>query len=129
MDDFGGGGYYPLLTTDLDSGEFTRLTEGYQLPGGTRFPRHGTPIRITAEEYAAVAKAYNAQREQLSSITLDGEALEAFSSAQKDYRVIKADDDPYPAAAGTFEGQDLTLEIIQATAENPKAVLLSLIHI
>lgn len=123
VDDFGGGGYYPLLTTDLDSGEFTRLTEGYQLPGGTRFPRHGTPIRITAEEYAAVAKAYNAQREQLSSITLDGEALEAFSSAQKDYRVIKADDAPYPAAAGTFEGQDLTLEIIQATAENPKAVL------
>lgn len=59
VDDFGGGGYYPLLTTNLESGTFTRLTNGYQLPGGTRFPRHGTPLRITAEEFAAVAEAYN----------------------------------------------------------------------
>ena len=123
VDDFGGGGYYPLLTTDLESGEFTRLTEGYQLPGGSRFPRHGTPIRITAKEYAAVAKAYHAEREQLSSIKLDGEAFEEFQPSQKDYRVIKADADPYPVVDGTFAGEELTLEVTQATAENPKAVL------
>lgn len=123
VDDFGGGGYYPLLTTDLESGEFTRLTSGYELPGGTRFPRHGTPIRITAKEYAAVAKAYNAQREELSGITLDGEAFESFTASLKDYRVIKADDAAYPTVEGTFEGQGLTLEVTQATAENPKAVL------
>ena len=66
LDDFGGGGYYPLLTTDLDSGEFTRLQSGYQLPGGDRTPRHGTPIRITAEEYANVADAYNAERDYIT---------------------------------------------------------------
>ena len=66
VDDFGGGGYYPLLTTDLDSGEFTRLSSGYKLPGGSRTPRHGTPLRITAEEYANVAEAYNAEKDSVT---------------------------------------------------------------
>ena len=28
VDDFGGGGYYPLLTTDLESGVFTKPEDG-----------------------------------------------------------------------------------------------------
>ncbi len=68
VDDFGGGGYYPLLTDDLDSGEFTRPDRGeYKLPGSSsRFPRHGTPIRITAEEYQAVAEAYGMEKEKVT---------------------------------------------------------------
>ena len=56
VDDFGGGGYYPLLTTDLESGVFTKPEAGtYKMPSRAR---HGTPIRITKAEYQAVMEAY-----------------------------------------------------------------------
>lgn len=56
VDDFGGSGYYPLITTDLESGKFTAPESGtYKMPSRAR---HGTPIRITAQEYEAVAAAY-----------------------------------------------------------------------
>ena len=56
VDDFGGSGYYPLITTDLESGEFTKPDAGtYKMPSRAR---HGTPIRVTAEEYNAIMKAY-----------------------------------------------------------------------
>ena len=56
VDDFGGGGYYPLLTTDLESGVFTKPEAGtYKMPSRAR---HGTPIRITKAEYQAVMAAY-----------------------------------------------------------------------
>jgi hypothetical protein len=52
VDNYGAGGYYPLLTTDLDSGVFTRPEAGtYKMPTDAR---HGTPIRITREEYCRV---------------------------------------------------------------------------
>ena len=56
VDDFGGSGYYPLITTDLESGEFTKPETGtYKMPSRAR---HGTPIRVTADEYNAIMKAY-----------------------------------------------------------------------
>ena len=56
VDDFGGSGYYPLVTTDLESGEFTKPETGtYKMPSRAR---HGTPIRVTADEYNAIMKAY-----------------------------------------------------------------------
>ena len=56
VDDFGGSGYYPLITTDLESGEFTKPETGtYKMPSRAR---HGTPIRVTAAEYKAIMKAY-----------------------------------------------------------------------
>ena len=56
VDDFGGIGYYPLLTTDLESGEFTAPEEGtFKMPSRAR---HGTPLRVTAEEYARFMAAY-----------------------------------------------------------------------
>lgn len=61
IDDFGGIGYYPLLTNDLDSGEFTAPEEeAFQMPSRAR---HGTPLRITAEEYARVMAAYGSPEE------------------------------------------------------------------
>ena len=54
VDNYGAGGYYPLLTTDLDGGVFARPTDSYKMPNGAR---HGTPIRITKAEYDAVMAA------------------------------------------------------------------------
>ena len=67
VDDFGGGGYYPLLTTDLESGVFTKPEAGtYKMPSRAR---HGTPIRITKAEYQAVMAAYGTpERQQLPGI-------------------------------------------------------------
>lgn len=56
VDDFGGIGYYPLLCTDLDSGEFIALESGtYQMPSRAR---HGTPIPVTSQEYQGLIEAY-----------------------------------------------------------------------
>lgn len=46
VDEFGGRGYVPFETTDLDSGQFTMSTN-YQLPGR---PRHGTVLPVTKAE-------------------------------------------------------------------------------
>lgn len=52
LDNYGGGGYYPLVSNDIASGEFKKLdTSEYKLPSG---PRHGTVMPITQAEYDAV---------------------------------------------------------------------------
>ena len=72
VDDFGGIGYYPLVSDDLTSGEFEVPSDAYVMP--TR-ARHGTPIRITAEEYAAVMNAYGSA-EKVEMVTTIGVAPE-----------------------------------------------------
>lgn len=70
VDDFGGIGYYPLLTTDLESGGFTAPEEGtFRMPSRAR---HGTPIRVTAEEYARIMEAYGSP-EEVDTVTVMGE--------------------------------------------------------
>ena len=70
VDDFGGIGYYPLLTTDLESGEFTAPEEGtFKMPSRAR---HGTPLRVTAEEYARIMAAYGSP-EEVDTMTVMGE--------------------------------------------------------
>ncbi|MFC7597013.1 family 43 glycosylhydrolase [Terrabacter sp. GCM10028922] len=46
IDEFGGRGYVPFETTDLDSGAFT-MSQNYELPGR---PRHGTVMPVTKAE-------------------------------------------------------------------------------
>ncbi|PZG02626.1 family 43 glycosylhydrolase [Micromonospora deserti] len=46
VDEFGGRGYVPFETTDLDGGQFTMST-GYDLPA---HPRHGTILPVTKAE-------------------------------------------------------------------------------
>ena len=46
IDEFGGRGYVPFETTDLDGGRFTMST-GYDLPA---HPRHGTVLPVTKAE-------------------------------------------------------------------------------
>ncbi|WP_202076541.1 immunoglobulin-like domain-containing protein [Caldalkalibacillus salinus] len=50
IDEFGGRGYLPFETTDLDSGQWT-LSEHYDLPSS---PRHGTVLPITKAEHEAL---------------------------------------------------------------------------
>lgn len=54
LDEFGGRGYIPFETTDLDSGVWTPSTD-YSLPSS---PRHGTVLPVTEAEYNRVLRAY-----------------------------------------------------------------------
>ena len=57
LDDFGGIGYYPMVTNDLaaDEVEFTQISAN--LPS-VKKPRHGTVLPITSAEYDALMNAY-----------------------------------------------------------------------
>lgn len=55
LDDYGGIGYYPSVTTNLPSGEFTKLTTGFRMPSRAR---HGTVISVTEKEYLALQQRY-----------------------------------------------------------------------
>jgi beta-xylosidase len=54
IDEFGGRGYVPFETTDLDSGEWTMATD-YEMPGR---PRHGTVLPVTQAEYNRLLRHY-----------------------------------------------------------------------
>ncbi|WP_233518003.1 family 43 glycosylhydrolase [Streptomyces corynorhini] len=56
IDEFGGRGYIPFETTDLDSGKWT-MSENFELPVN---PRHGTVLPVTAAEYERLLGAYAA---------------------------------------------------------------------
>ena len=54
LDEYGGRGYTPFSSTDLDSGKWTPET-AYTLPSK---PRHGTVLPVTAEEYNRLLARY-----------------------------------------------------------------------
>lgn len=54
LDDFGGKGYYPLVTNDLSSAKFTQPTD-YKLPS---VMRHGSVINLTESEYNNLMSKY-----------------------------------------------------------------------
>src|SRR5690349_13457713 len=54
LDEFGGRGYVPFESTDLNSGTWTQST-GFSLPAS---PRHGTVLPITQAEYDRVLRKY-----------------------------------------------------------------------
>ncbi|WP_329331836.1 family 43 glycosylhydrolase [Streptomyces sp. NBC_00663] len=54
LDEFGGRGYIPFETTDLDSGVWTPVAD-YDLPSK---PRHGTVLPVTQAEYDRLLRAY-----------------------------------------------------------------------
>lgn len=55
QDDFGGGGYFPMISPDLSVGTFTKISA--KLPSKSK-PRHGTVMNITEEEYKAVIEKW-----------------------------------------------------------------------
>ncbi|NEB04069.1 family 43 glycosylhydrolase [Streptomyces sp. SID13726] len=54
LDEFGGRGYIPFETTDLDSGKWTPVAD-YDLPAK---PRHGTVLPVTQAEYDRLLRSY-----------------------------------------------------------------------
>jgi hypothetical protein len=54
IDEFGGRGYVPFETTDLESGKF-RISADYQLPSR---PRHGTVLPVTKAELDRLRATY-----------------------------------------------------------------------
>ncbi|CAG7555147.1 unnamed protein product [Fusarium equiseti] len=56
VDEYGGKGYVPLETTDLDKPEW-KVSSSYKLPTS---PRHGTVIPITKKEHEKLLSAYGA---------------------------------------------------------------------
>ena len=121
VDNYGGIGYYPMVPKDLN-GDFERLTSGFQLPGGSRSPRHGTPMRITAEEYAKVAEAYNASPEELIQVTFDGEEYASFVPSMKEYEIVLKEGEDYPELAAEAE-TGYEIQIQQPNEEDPTAVI------
>ena len=58
IDEFGGRGYIPFESTDLESGVWT-MSSGYSLPSR---PRHGTVLPVTQAEYDRLLRAYAADQ-------------------------------------------------------------------
>ena len=57
IDDFGGKGYYPLISTGLSSGVFTQPDAGsYSLPS---VMRHGSVVNLTRSEYYNLVSKYD----------------------------------------------------------------------
>jgi hypothetical protein len=65
IDEYGGRGYVPFETTDLDSGKWTP-SAAYQLPAS---PRHGTVLPVTQTEYDRLLAAYPAAPASVVDVT------------------------------------------------------------
>ena len=85
VDNFGGIGYYPLVTDDLSDGEFSRPSTSYKMPSRAR---HGTPIRITAAEYARVMQQYGGQIVDNSELQAAVDDAEAAGYKEADYTAV-----------------------------------------
>ncbi|WP_329288929.1 family 43 glycosylhydrolase [Streptomyces pseudovenezuelae] len=112
LDEFGGRGYLPFETTDLDSGTWTPVTD-YDLPAK---PRHGTVLPVTQAEYDRLLRSYQPDQlvESVESIrvkTRTGEApvlpatvIATYADGVK--RPVAVDWEDVPASkyaqAGTF---------------------------
>jgi beta-xylosidase len=135
LDEFGGRGYIPFETTDLDSGTWTPST-GYDLPAE---PRHGTVLPVTQAEYDRLLRAYQPDQlvesvEDIAVKTRTGEAPVLPATVIAKYadgveRPVSVDWADVPesayAQAGTFtvtgtlpEGATLNAEIT-VSAEGP----------
>lgn len=82
VDNFGGIGYYPLVTDDLSDGEFSRPSTSYKMPSRAR---HGTPIRITAAEYARVMQQYGGKTVDNSELQAAVDDAKAAGYKEADY--------------------------------------------
>jgi beta-xylosidase len=75
IDEYGGRGYVPFETTDLDSGRWTPSTN-YQLPAS---PRHGTVLPVTQAEYDRLLAAYPSTPTSV---------VDATAAGQKGYAIV-----------------------------------------
>ncbi|MFF1723049.1 family 43 glycosylhydrolase [Streptomyces sviceus] len=75
IDEYGGRGYVPFETTDLDSGRWTP-SANYQLPAS---PRHGTVLPVTQKEYDRLLAAYP---------STPASVVDATAKGQKGYAIL-----------------------------------------
>lgn len=81
------GGYVPLLTEDLSSGVFKKLSpEEYDM--GRNKKRHGSVLAITEEEYQEVKAMKTGSFEQRDDFYLNGEKFQIISGAIHYFRVV-----------------------------------------
>ncbi|MGQ4667904.1 immunoglobulin-like domain-containing protein [Metabacillus halosaccharovorans] len=76
IDEFGGRGYVPFETTDMQSGEW-KVSENYDLPAR---PRHGTVLPVTKAEHEALLKTVPTVKvpsaeQHPTTVTLDQETI------------------------------------------------------
>lgn len=88
-----GQGYYPLITTDLSSGEFRMLDQSeYSFPKDSKF-RHGYVMPVTASEYSALQRKWGADdyvdKYQLEKAIADAEALNPYDYTEESWKVFK----------------------------------------
>lgn len=69
IDEYGGRGYVPFETTDLDSGRWVPCAN-HQLPPS---PRHGTVLPVTREEYDRLLAAYPETPASVVDVTVAGQ--------------------------------------------------------
>lgn len=84
-----GQGYYPLITTDLSSGDFRMLDKNeYSFPSGSKF-RHGYVMPVTASEYSALQRKWGSadylDKYQLEEAIADAEALNPEDYTEESY--------------------------------------------
>ena len=104
IDEFGGRGYVPFETTDLDSGNWT-MSSNYQLPSR---PRHGTVLPVTATEYERLQNNLPIEVEEPNTGSVTGVTL------NKDRATLKVG-----------EEVQLTATITPANATNKAVVWVS----
>ena len=88
-----GQGYYPLITTDLSSGEFRMLDQSeYSFPKDSKF-RHGYVMPVTASEYSALQRKWGAadyvDKYQLEKAIADAEVLNPDDYTEESWEVFK----------------------------------------
>ena len=88
-----GQGYYPLITTDLSSGEFRMLDQSeYSFPKDSKF-RHGYVMPVTASEYSALQRKWGADdyvdKYQLEKAIADAEALNSYDYTEESWKVFE----------------------------------------
>ncbi|WP_402461516.1 family 43 glycosylhydrolase, partial [Isoptericola aurantiacus] len=139
IDEFGGRGYVPFETTDLDAAEWVRSSD-YEMPSR---PRHGTVLPVTQDEYDRLLRQYqpDAVVESVDDVELtvqvgDAPVLPAqvsvtYADGSAGSLAVTWDDvDPADyAAAGTFEvagtlaqGVSLPARAVVTVTDEPVAV-------
>ena len=109
-----GQGYYPLITTDLESGEF-RLLDSSEYSFPSKF-RHGYVMPVTAKEYGALQRAWG-----------DGSYVDTYPLKEKiaEASAIAADgytDDSYKALQDAIAEAKAVLETAKSNTEVDAAV-------
>ncbi|MFI6206778.1 family 43 glycosylhydrolase [Streptomyces sp. NPDC051041] len=107
IDEYGGRGYVPFETTDLDSGRWTPSAD-HQLPAS---PRHGTVLPVTQQEYDRLLAAYPATPASVVDVTAKGQKGYAIvtESASKVVLPMRPDADLGGLAPKLWAGEGATI--------------------